>query len=94
MLDSSAQQSDSVIHINTHIYSFFRFFFIIVYYKIRVQFPMLYSRSLLATLHTAILSSVCINLKLLIYPFPHLSSLKFKRPLVYEDIFLINVMVI
>ena len=48
MLDSSAQQSDSVIHINTHIYSFFRFFFIIVYYKIRVQFPMLYSRSLLA----------------------------------------------
>ena len=45
---SSAQQSDSVIHINTHIYSFFRFFFIIVYYKIRVQFPMLYSRSLLA----------------------------------------------
>ena len=62
---------------------------------------MLYNRSLLVTLRTTIFSSVCVNLKLLIYPFLHLSPFKFirlfkkfKRPLVYEDIFLINVMMI
>ena len=51
MLVSGVQQSDPVIYIYMHLF-FFKFFSHVGYYRIRAEFPVLYSRSPAIPVHT------------------------------------------